>query len=487
MRNKNAEAERDHGGLEPGTDNGARLLPLVGTLAVGIILWVIPPPHGVTQEAWHLLSIFVATIVGIVTKPLPMPAVALIGISATVLTRTLDIGQALSGFSNPVIWLIVLAFLIARGFIKTGLSRRIAYFFIALLGRRTLGLAYGLIAADLVIAPSIPSNTARSGGVIFPVFRSLAKAYGSEPASESSRRIGSFLAVAAFQGTLITSAMFMTAMAANPLVVELAAEMGIEITWVGWMLAGSVPGLISLTLMPLFLYWIYPPEIKETPAAAQMARDVLAEMGSMKKNEWIMLLVFLLLLTLWIFGRLFLIHSTATALAGLVVLLLSGVLQWDDIIREREAWNTLVWFAALVMMARFLNELGFIPWFSQSVSVYMAGLPWLIAYLGLGLVYFYSHYLFASNTAHVSSMYAPFLAVTLAVGTPPLLAALTLAFFTNLSACTTHYGTGVAPIFFGARFVEPLTWWKLGAVLSILYLALWLGPGIAWWKILGLW
>ena len=117
----------------------------------------------------------------------------------------------------------------------------------------------------------------------------------------------------------------------------------------------------------------------------------------------------------------------------------------------------------------------------------MEGLPWLTAYLGLSVIYFYSHYLFASNTAQVSSMYAPFLAVTLAVGTPPLLAALTLAFFSNVSACTTHYGTGPAPIFFGAKFVETTTWWKLGAILSLLYIAIWLGIGIGWWKLLGLW
>ena len=470
-----------------GAVRGARVRPLFLTLVLGVIVWFVPPPEGVREDAWHLLAIFIATITGIVTKPLPMPAVALIGISATVLTRTLDIQQALSGFGYPVIWLIVLAFLIARGFIKTGLSRRIAYFFISLLGKKTLGLAYGLVATDLVLAPTIPSNTARSGGVIFPVFRSLAKAYESEPESNSARRIGAYLAIAAFQGTLITSAMFMTAMAANPLLVELAAELGVEITWLGWMIAASLPGVVSLLVMPVFLYWVYPPEIKETPAAAQMASKALVKMGPMKKDEWIMLSVFVLLLTLWISGRLIGMHSTTTALAGLVVLLLTGVLEWDDIIREREAWNTLVWFATLVMMAKFLNELGFIPWLSESAGRQMSGMPWIAAYLALSVIYFYSHYLFASNTAQVSSMYAPFLAATLVVGTPPLLAALTLAFFSNISACTTNYGTGAAPIFFGARFVEPLTWWKLGALLSLLYLTIWLGVGMAWWKLLGLW
>ena len=466
---------------------GARLKPLLGSVGVGVLIWFLPSPAGVTDEAWHLLAIFIATIVAIIAKPLPMPAVAMIGICATVVTGTLDIREGLSGFANPVIWLIVLAFLIARGFIKSGLSRRVAYFFIATLGKKTIGLGYGLVATDLVMAPAIPSNTARSGGVIFPVFRSLANAYDSKPEDGTSRKIGAFLSVTAFQGTLITSAMFMTAMAANPLAVELAAELGVEVTWVSWMVAALVPGVISLVLMPLLVYWIYPPEIRETPAASEMARNVLKEMGAVKRNEWIMLFVFFLLLTLWVFGRTLGIHSATVALIGLVILLLTGVIDWADVISEREAWNTLVWFAALVMMASYLNKLGFIPWFSDTVSLQMEGLPWITAYLSLSLVYFYSHYLFASNTAQVSSMYAPFLAATLAVGTPPLLAALTLAFFGNLSACTTHYGTGAAPIFFGTKFVGAGRWWKLGATISLLHLVIWMGLGIVWWKILGLW
>jgi divalent anion:Na+ symporter, DASS family len=109
---------------------------LVAVLLLAVVIWLIPPPSGVQPRAWHLLAIFVATIVGIITKPLPMGAIALFGIAATALTRTLSINQALSGFGNSTIWLIVVAFFISRGFIKTGLGSRIAYLFMAALGKR---------------------------------------------------------------------------------------------------------------------------------------------------------------------------------------------------------------------------------------------------------------------------------------------------------------------------------------------------------------
>ncbi len=455
---------------------------------IGAIIWFVPPPEGVEPNAWHLFAIFVATIIGIIAKPLPMGAVAIISIMVTAGTYTLPIGTALSGFGNTVIWLIVLAFFISRGFIKTGLGARIAYLFMAVLGKKSLGLSYGLVASDLVLAPAIPSNTARAGGVVFPILVSIAKAYGSNSDDGTNRKLGAFLTKAAFQGTLITSAMFLTAMAANPLAAELAGAQGVEITWGGWALAALIPGVVSLIFIPLLIYKIYPPEITETPVASRIAKGKLAEMGPMKTSEWIMLATFFLLLVLWIFGPNQLgMNATTAALVGLAVLLVTKVLSWTDVLNERGAWDTLVWFAALVMMATQLNTLGLIPWFSGHMSSVVDGYGWVAAFLMLSLVYFYSHYFFASNTAHVSAMYAPFLAVAIVAGTPPLLAALVLAFFSNLFSSMTHYGTGPAPVLFGSGYVPMADWWRIGFVISIINIIIWLGIGGIWWKILGLW
>jgi DASS family divalent anion:Na+ symporter len=457
------------------------------TVLVGIVLWFIPEPEGVDARAWHLLAIFVATIVGIISKPLPMGAVAMIGITVTALTGTLTIGQSLSGFGNSVIWLIVIAFFISRGFIKTGLGARIAYLFMAAVGKTSLGLAYSMVATDLVLAPAIPSNTARSGGVLFPILKSIAQSYGSEPDDGTARKIGAFLIKTSFQGTVITSAMFLTAMAANPLAAQLAGDLGVEISWGSWALAALVPGLVSLGVVPWILYKLYPPEIKETPGAAQTGRDELARMGKLKTSEWFMLGTFLLLLLLWILGGELGVHSTTAAVVGLAVLLVSGTLTWSDILQEKGAWNTLVWFSALVMMATYLNELGLIPWFGQTIGNAVEGVSWSVAFLILSLVYFYSHYFFASNTAHVSSMYGAFLAVAIAVGTPPMLAALVLGFFSNLFSSMTHYGTGPAPVLFGSGYVEMGMWWKLGALVSVVNIVIWLGVGGVWWKVIGVW
>ncbi|UTR13284.1 anion permease [Salipaludibacillus sp. LMS25] len=465
-----------------------RWRPLFITLAIGIIFWFIPAPAGLEQEAWHLFSIFVATIVGLIIKPLPMGSVAILALTATVLTQTLTIDQALSGFQNSTIWLIVIAFFISRGFIKTGLGSRVAYLFVKRFGKKTLGLSYSLVASDLMLSPAMPSNTARSGGILFPIVRSLSESYGSKVGDGTERKIGSYLTKVTFQGDMITSAMFLTAMAANPLAMQIAFDItGETLSWTGWALAALVPGLISLMLIPYVIYKLYPPEIKETPAATTMARDKLKEMGPLKREEWAMIGVFFLVLVLWIFGTNFGINATATAFIGLSVLLISQVLTWADIKKEEGAWDTLVWFAVLVMLASFLNELGMIPWFSALMGDMVSGFNWVWTLIILTVVYFYSHYFFASNTAHVSAMYAAFLAVLVAAGAPPLVSALILAFFSNLFGCLTHYSCGPAPVFFGSGYVSQNKWWSLGLIISVIHIIVWLGIGGLWWKVLGLW
>jgi DASS family divalent anion:Na+ symporter len=322
---------------------------------------------------------------------------------------------------------------------------------------------------------------------MYPIVRSIAEAFDSHPDTGTERRIGGFLIQNSFHVNLITSAMFLTAMAANPLAAQFAADQGVIITWANWATAAIVPGLVSLLVVPFVLYRLYRPEITQTPGAPQMARSRLSEMGPMKRSEKILSGTFVLLLMMWIFGGQLGVSSTVTALSGWAVLLVTGVLSWQDVLDERGAWNVFIWLSTLIMMGTYLSSLGMVGWFSSSIGGLVSDVGWLPAFVVLSLTYFYSHYFFAGNTAHISSMYAAFLAVALMVGTPPLLAALVLAFFSNLFSSMTHYSTGPAPVWFGAGYVRVGDWWKLGAVISVVNIAIWYGIGGLWWKVIGLW
>lgn len=456
---------------------------------VGVILWLLTPmkPAAVPVTGWHMFALFVGTIIACITRPLPIGGVSILAFALTVLTGTLPMDKAILGFGNSSIWMIAMAFFIARGFIKTGLGRRIALNFARLFGKKTLGLAYSLIGVDLIMAPATPSNTARAGGVLYPIIKSLAQSFGSDPKDGTERKIGSFLVFAEYHGDMITAAMFMTAMAANPLVQTLAKSSGVNISWGGWFLAALVPGIISLIVVPWLIYKMYPPEIKETPNAKQWAEKELDQMGKMTLPEKLMAVIFIIALVLWMTGSLTKIDTSLAAFLTLGLLLVVGVLSWTDVLHETGAWNTLTWFSVLVMMAGSLTTLGFIPWLSSSIGSMLHGMSWFLVLAILIVFFFYSHYLFASSTAHVTAMYSALLAVAISAHVPPMLAALLLGFFGNLNASTTHYASGPAPVLFGSGYVPQNKWWSLNLVLGVFYLVVWIGIGSLWMKVIGMW
>ena len=175
------------------------------------------------------------------------------------------------------------------------------------------------------------------------------------------------------------------------------------------------------------------------------------------------------------------------ALVGVAVLLLTRVLDWDDVMSQRAAWDVFVWYGVLVRMAEALGETGITKRFAEVVAGATLGWPWWAALAVLLLIYYYAHYGFASITAHATAMFTPFLVVTMGAGAPATLAVLGLAYFSNLSAGLTHYGTTPAPIYFGARYVTQREWWRIGFTVSLVTIPLWAVLGFTWWKLLGWW
>ena len=457
-------------------------------ILVAVVVYFLPVPDGVEPTGMRMLGIFLGTIVALILQPLPTSSVALIGMAAAMLTKTESAAKALAGFSNTTVWLIVAAFFIAEGFLLTGLGKRIALLFVTRLGKSTLGLSYGMALTDLILAPATPSNTARCGGVVYPVVASLSQLEDSHPEPEESRkRLGAFLTLTALQVNTVTSAMFLTAMAGNPVAQEAAKKLGVEISWGRWALAAIVPGIVSLIAVPWVMSKIYPPTVTEHAEAPQLARDQLREAGPMSRKEWIMAGTFVLLLILWCLGDMLKIDATTAAFTGIAILLITGVLTWKDLADNASAWTTLVFFGVLVGMAAELNALGVIDWIGESVAGSVDSLPWLVAFAILTLVYFYSHYLFASNTAHIVAMYAVFVGAAIATGAPPLFAALVFGFIGNLFGGLAHYSSGPAGVVFGSGYVKTAELFRIGFAMSIVNIVIWTVIGGGWMKLIGIW
>lgn len=473
-------------------------------LIIGIVLWCITPwrPAGLTPQAWEMFAVFVATIVGCITKPLPIGGTTLIGLIVTVLVGLAPIGDVvdpktgvvtkgiLSAFSNSAAWLIAMAFIMAYGISKTGLGNRIAYWMIRRFGKKSIGIGYAITGLELILGALIPSNSARTGGVVWPVTQSISESYGSKPNDPSRKKIGAYLDFMAFHANTISTALFITGAAPNLVASQMAAQKGYNMSWISWFIAALVPVIVATIVVPIVIYKIFPPEIKETPNAKKWADDRLTEMGPVSKPEKIMAGVFLIAIVLWVLSGIIKIpqlDSTFVAFLAVGLLLLTGVLTMNDALKQTGAWNILIWLSILVFMAGKLISFGFIDWFSKTIQTSLHGVSWQIVLLILVILMFYTHYFFASGTAHITALYLPFLSVAVATGAPLKLAAMLLAFTGAINASTTHYANGPASILATTGYVKQGEWWKMNFLLGIIYLLIFGVIGTLWMKIIGMW
>jgi len=467
-------------------------------IMVAIIIAVIPPP-GLAQHAWYYFAIFAGVIVGLMLEPLPGGAIGLIGVMVvTVLSpwvlfspaelakpgfnaSTASLAWALSGFSNITVWLIFGAFVFALGYEKTGLGERLALLLVKLMGRRTLTLGYAIAFSDAVLAPFTPSNTARSGGTIYPIIRNLPMLYGSKPNDPSYRRIGAYIMWVAIASTCVTSSMFLTALAPNLLAVELVQKtVGIHLGWSQWFIAFLPVGIILLLAVPLLTYWIYPPEVKSGREVPDWAAAQLTRMGPLSAREITLGVLVLIALGLWIFAA-NVINATTVVLIVISLMLLLKVVSWDDILADKPAWNTLAWFATLVALADGLNRTGFVGWFAATIAAHLHGFSPTVAMVALLLVSYFGHYLFASSTAHVTAMVPVMLAAASAIpGVNMLQFSLLLALSMGLMGIITPYGTGPSPVYYGSGYLPSADWWRLGAIFGVMFLAVYLAIGLPW-------
>src|SRR5262245_52332896 len=399
------------------------------TIFSGLAVYLAPVPEGVTPQSWRLLAIFIATIVGSILRPAPGGAIVLLGVAAIAVTKSMPLSEAmirtvtdparpdlkaietlrikstLAGYADPVVWLVLAAFFMSRAMIKTGLGRRIALLFIRAIGHRSLGLGYALVGADFLLASVIPSNGARSGGIIFPIAKSVAETYDSKP-GPTARRLGSFLMSFMYQCEVIISATFLTGQTGNLLIYRFAKQQsGIDLNYPTWLLGAIAPSLVCLMITPPLLYRLFPPEVTRTPDAAKFAGFELEKLGRMSWREKVMVIIFAFVALMWATtDRLHSVDYSVVAIAGVCLMLLTNVISWEDALAERAAWDVFVWYGGMVRMAEALGETGITKKFAESSAGFTSGWRWWAALGLLALIYFYAHYGFASISAHTLAM-----------------------------------------------------------------------------------
>lgn len=463
-------------------------------IAAGLLLAFLPVPEGLSRDSWIYFSVFASVFITLIVEPYPP---AFLGLAGVIIACLLKIGPqppssgelsseqvllwGLSGFSNSTVWFIFIAFMLALGYEKTGLGRRIALVLVKRMGKKTLGLGYSIALTDLILSLLIPSNTARSGGIIFPIVKNIPALYDSSP-DKDPRKIGSFISWVAIASTCVTSSMFFTAMAPNMLALTLVESTGVSSpSWFEWFFNFLPVGILLLLLVPLLTYYFYPPSVKRSENISEWAGNELKILGRMSKKEVMMAIFAFVALTLWITGKSLDISPTISAIFVLCLMVLFKVITWDDILMNKAAWNVFLWFGSLVTLAGGLNNVGFLEWFASAFTSKISIFSPAIILISLVLVFYFIHYLFASSTAHVTALMTIFLVTGRGIiGINYTLLVYLLLYTLGIMGILTPYGTGPSPIWYGLKYIPSKTFWLLGALFGILFITLLLAVGIPW-------
>jgi divalent anion:Na+ symporter, DASS family len=465
--------------MSPASGTRRTLVARAVAVAVAAGIWLSPVPEGLTPHSWHLFGLFVAAILSVIIGAFPILTASVLALAAAVLSGTLAPAKAYSGFANGTILLIVVAFLVARAVVKCGLGQRLGHLVVSLFGRSTIGLSYSVFLVDGLIAPAFPSNTARAG-VLYPLVFSLAEAAGVRPGDPARKRLGSFLMFSGIASLSLSSALWFTAMAANPLGAEMASAFGLKIGFGSWLVASVVPTLAAMILLPLLLFRVIRPEVKATPEAPAAARKALAALGPLSRDEKLVTVTFLGMVGLWGLAGTLHLDSTAVAFLGLGAFLATGVLTLGDIAKEGDVLATFIWFAVLYTLSGQLNELGFMSFLGQRLAGGLGGIPWLGAYLLLAVIYVLLHYLFVSQTAQVLALFGVFLDVGIKLGVPALPLAFLLLFASNFFSAITPQGSSANLLFAGSGYLTQGELYKLGAITTAFNLLVYLVVGTPW-------
>jgi L-tartrate/succinate antiporter len=476
-----------------------RLIMLCLPIIVAVLLLLVPTPAGLEPYAWHFFAIFVGVIVGLIFEPLPGAVIGLTGVVVIALfsqwvlfspaeladpkfkTAAQSFKWAVSGFGNSTVWLIFGAFMFAAGYDKTQFGRRLALILVKYLGRRSLTLGYAITFADLLLAPFTPSNTARSGGTIYPIIANLPPLYGSKPNDPRARKIGSYLMWVAITAACITSSMFLSALAPNLLALALVKSVvGFEISWGMWFLAFLPLGVLLILTMPLLAYWLYPPEVKVNDEVPRWATAELEKLGKLKRNEILLLGFVVAALMMWIFATAW-IEPAMAALLVIVLMLWTGVLNWNDITSNKAAWNTFAWFATLVALADGLARVGFIAWLGKEGAMLLHGYDPQVSAVVLLIAFYLLHYLFASTTAHTTALLPAMLTIAASIpGINMPVFCLMMCVSLGVMGIITPYGTGPSPIYYGSGYLPTKDYWRLGTIFGALFLVLLMVVAYPW-------
>lgn len=451
-------------------------------LVVCCVWFFAPVPEGLSPKAWHMLLIFVSTMVGVMLEVVPLCGTLFLSLLTASLTGVIDLKtQGFTGFTNMVPWLLFFILALSKSITKSTIAPRIAYFFIRIFGKNVIGLAYSLSLTELTLSTILPSNTARGASVGFPVVSSLSKYISSTLHNISEKTIGSFLTLVYTSANSVCSGMFLTAMISNVLIADVAEKHGLSLPWLTWVSYTVVPCLLILLALPTVLYFLIKPKVMDLKSVQQDAIEKIKNLGKLTSNEKCVLYVFCGMLLMWILAEFTGISILTTTLIGIAIFLFLGIFTVKDILSDHSALSAVIMLGILISYVNCMLEYGVIDWVNLKVGGMLDFCPKGIRLYLLSCIYFLMHYFFSGEGSRIIALYGPFVATGLALGIDKTQLIMTLAVFSAFSDMLAHYTCPVSILMYSKGYVSVKKWMSIGIIISMISILIWFAANPLFW------
>jgi DASS family divalent anion:Na+ symporter len=421
-----------------------------------------------------MLILFVATMVGIIIEAMSMVGVLFVSLFVASVTGTVNLKtHGFVGFSNIVPWVLFFVISLSKTITDSSIGPRIAYYFMKIFGRSALGLAYSISISEFILSLVLPSNTARSACMGYPIVNSLSKYVGKTLGKEYETAIGGFLAFTYSCATSVCSGIFLTGMVSNALLLDIADKNGFHITWAGWLKYAFVPGLILLAICPIILRFLMPTGKANLETIQQEAAIKSKELGPLTCTEKKVLVVFGMMLFMWVTADIIGISILTTAIFGLCVFIFLDILKINDILGDYLTIRTFIMMGILISYSHCLFEYGVIEWFNNSMGPFIESFSTSSRLYVLAIMYFLGHYFFSGEGSYISALNVPFIIAGLSLGLDKYVLIMTLAVFSSYSAVISPYAGPAMILMHSLGYISTSRWMIIGLIMACVLIFVW--------------
>jgi sodium-dependent dicarboxylate transporter 2/3/5 len=382
--------------------------------AVCVAILLLPTPRGLSPLAHRVLAIAAFTVILWVFQVMNGGITAILMMALMILARVKP-SLALSGYSSPQFWILLVVLFYGFAMQKTGLAQRLSFHILRLFPGTYAGILAAFFAIGIVLALGIPSMTVRTA-IMVPIAWALVQSVGLAPQSRAT----ALIMLTSVEMAVLPGCAVLYGSLFGPVVESVFQAKALPLTWSGYAQVMAVPTIMLCVTLLFANRLVLRPEAAPG-VSPTFAIERLKALGPIKRTEWITLAVVLLSTAYWATARAHHLPSFLVGMCGLAVFGLTDIVTDKDI-PGAVSWTLLLFLGGNFSLANVVEDLKITDWLASYIVPFARQLTFSAALfvVVVAVAMLILRFLDPSGFLAIPVLFLPIADVTMAAGIPPL-------------------------------------------------------------------